>query len=224
MSTAPVSAPRSRASVVEEEVIACLPHLRAFARSLTGDRDRADDLVQDAVLRALGAAEQFTPGTNFKAWIFTILRNLYFNEFRRNPSLFRPLEAADMEMHATSPAQQAGLELSRLKLARGLAINNAFDGRFDVALRTIDWIIAELKRLEADQLGDVYVSALWIRDNVLYFQDDLDAAYASAQQTVALARRVPNRTVTSGAASTLAQIQFLRAFVIRLMEPDMFDA
>jgi class 3 adenylate cyclase/tetratricopeptide (TPR) repeat protein/ABC-type lipoprotein export system ATPase subunit len=107
-------------------------------------------------------------------------------------------------------AQQAGLELSRLKLARGLAINNAFDGRFDVALRTIDWIIAELKRLEADQLGDVYVSALWIRDNVLYFQDDLDAAYASAQQTVALARRVPNRTVTSGAASTLAQIQFLR--------------
>ena len=113
----PLSPPRSRSSVVEEEVIACLPHLRAFARSLTGDRDRADDLVQDAVLRALGAAEQFTPGTNFKAWIFTILRNLYFNEFRRNPFLFRPLEAADMEMHATSPAQQAGLEFDDFRRA-----------------------------------------------------------------------------------------------------------
>src|SRR5262245_39864704 len=108
---------KPRSAVVEEEVLACLPHLRAFARSLTGDRDRADDLVQDAVLRALGAAEQFTPGTNFKAWIFTILRNLYFNEFRRNPSLFRPLEAADMEMHATSPAQQAGLEFDDFRRA-----------------------------------------------------------------------------------------------------------
>lgn len=108
---------KPRSAVVEEEVLACLPHLRAFARSLTGDRDRADDLVQDAVLRALGAAQQFTPGTNFKAWIFTILRNLYFNEFRRNPSLFRPLEAADMEMHATSPAQQAGLEFDDFRRA-----------------------------------------------------------------------------------------------------------
>ena len=112
-----MSADKPRSAVVEEEVLACLPHLRAFARSLTGDRDRADDLVQDAVLRALGAAEQFTPGTNFKAWIFTILRNLYFNEFRRNPSLFRPLEAADMEMHATSPAQQAGLEFDDFRRA-----------------------------------------------------------------------------------------------------------
>jgi RNA polymerase sigma-70 factor, ECF subfamily len=112
-----MSTDRPRSAVVEEEVLACLPHLRAFARSLTGERDRADDLVQDAVLRALGAAEQFTPGTNFKAWIFTILRNLYFNEFRRNPSLFRPLEAADLEMHATSPSQQAGLEFDDFRRA-----------------------------------------------------------------------------------------------------------
>jgi tetratricopeptide (TPR) repeat protein len=112
--------------------------------------------------------------------------------------------------NSVTMSQQAGLELTTLKLARGLAINNAFDGRFDVALRTIDWIIAELERLEPGQLSDVYVSARWIRDNVLYFQDDFDAAYASTIETLALARRVPNRTVTSGAASTLAQIQFLR--------------
>jgi RNA polymerase sigma-70 factor (ECF subfamily) len=91
--------------------------LRAFARSLTGNRDRADDLVQDAVLRALGAASQFRPGTNFKAWIFTILRNLHFNEFRRNRGFIRPLDAADLETHATAPAQQAGLELDDFRRA-----------------------------------------------------------------------------------------------------------
>jgi RNA polymerase sigma-70 factor, ECF subfamily len=87
-----------------------IPHLRAFARSLAGTRDRADDLVQDAMVRALGAAHQFSPGTNFKAWIFTILRNLPFGEFRSNRLPFRPLEEADMETHTTPPTQLAGLE------------------------------------------------------------------------------------------------------------------
>lgn len=104
-------------TIIDDDILACLPHLRAFARSLAGDRDRADDLVQDAVLRALSAASQFTPGTNFKAWIFTILRNLYFNEFRRNRALLRPLEAADLEIHATAPAQQAGLEFDDFRRA-----------------------------------------------------------------------------------------------------------
>jgi RNA polymerase sigma-70 factor, ECF subfamily len=104
-------------TTIDDDILACLPHLRAFARSLTGDRDRADDLVQDAVLRALSAASQYTPGTNFKAWIFTILRNLYFNEFRRNRALMRPLEAADLEIHATAPSQQAGLEFDDFRRA-----------------------------------------------------------------------------------------------------------
>lgn len=102
---------------IDNDILACLPHLRAFARSLTGDRDRADDLVQDAVLRALSASGQYTQGTNFKAWIFTILRNLYFNEFRRNRALMRPLEAADLEIHATAPSQQAGLEFDDFRRA-----------------------------------------------------------------------------------------------------------
>ena len=95
---------------IDSEILTCLPHLRAFARSLAANRDRADDLVRDAVLRALGAASQFTPGTNFKAWIFTILRNLHFNELRSNRSLMRPLEAADLKTYATTPTQLAALE------------------------------------------------------------------------------------------------------------------
>jgi RNA polymerase sigma-70 factor, ECF subfamily len=103
---------------IDDEILKCLPHLRAFARSLTGDRDQADDLVQDAVLRAIRAANQFTPGTNFKGWIFTILRNLYFNEFRRKRrGSMRPLEAGDREIHGTTPAQQARLEFDDFRHA-----------------------------------------------------------------------------------------------------------
>ena len=102
---------------IDGDILACLPKLRTFARSLTGDRDRADDLVQDAVLRALSAARQFTSGTDFKAWTFTILRNLYFSESRRNRPFVRPLEAADLGTYVTAPAQQAGLEFDDFRAA-----------------------------------------------------------------------------------------------------------
>jgi RNA polymerase sigma-70 factor, ECF subfamily len=65
-------------------LVAHLPHLRAVARTLTGHRDRADDLVNDAILRALASERQFQPGTNLKAWLMTILRNHYINGLRRS--------------------------------------------------------------------------------------------------------------------------------------------
>ncbi len=60
-----------------------LPDLRVFARYLARDRTLADDLVQDALVRALGAIEQYRAGTSLKAWIFTILRNGYYEQGRR---------------------------------------------------------------------------------------------------------------------------------------------
>lgn len=59
------------------------PHLRAFARGLCGCRDRADDLAQEALLRAWAARDRYRAGTNFKAWTFTILRNHFYSEARR---------------------------------------------------------------------------------------------------------------------------------------------
>lgn len=59
------------------------PHLRAFARGLCGDRDRADDLAQEAMMRAWAARQRYAAGTNFKAWTFTILRNNFYSEARR---------------------------------------------------------------------------------------------------------------------------------------------
>ncbi len=65
------------------EITALLPDLRGFARFLVRDRTVADDLVQDGLVRALGALEQFEAGTNLKAWLFTIVRNTFYEGARR---------------------------------------------------------------------------------------------------------------------------------------------
>lgn len=96
------------ATDLHRDISACLPQLRAFALFLTRDRTLADDLVQEAVVRALSHTHQFEPNTNFKAWITTILRNAYYNEMRRrklvsdiDPQLPRPDRAVSggQEVH-----------------------------------------------------------------------------------------------------------------------------
>ncbi|MFM5894463.1 MAG: sigma-70 family RNA polymerase sigma factor [Novosphingobium sp.] len=72
------------AATFKRQLAETIPHLRAFARSLCGRPDFADDLVQEAMLKAWGARDRFEPGTNLRAWTFTILRNCYLTEMRRN--------------------------------------------------------------------------------------------------------------------------------------------
>jgi RNA polymerase sigma-70 factor (ECF subfamily) len=80
------------------QLINCLPHLRAFARVLCRQHDLVDDLVQDAVVRALAASNQFQQGTNFKAWMFTILRNQNITTFRRKRIIPASLEEVSQEV------------------------------------------------------------------------------------------------------------------------------
>ncbi|MHA6288179.1 sigma-70 family RNA polymerase sigma factor [Maricaulis sp. CAU 1757] len=61
-----------------------IPHMRAFARGLTGDASAADDLAQDAMLRAWDRREQFAANTNFRAWVLTIVRNQFYSDKRRS--------------------------------------------------------------------------------------------------------------------------------------------
>ena len=68
----------------KQELTALIPHLRAFARSLCRDASLADDLAQDAMLKAWNARDSFLAGTNMKAWAFTILRNAFYSEKRRS--------------------------------------------------------------------------------------------------------------------------------------------
>ncbi|NLR73096.1 sigma-70 family RNA polymerase sigma factor [Novosphingobium sp. ERN07] len=76
--------PASNPAAFKRELTAVIPHLRAFARGLCGRPDLADDLVQEALLKAWAAQERFEPGTSMRAWTFVILRNAYLTDMRRN--------------------------------------------------------------------------------------------------------------------------------------------
>lgn len=67
----------------ERKLVALIPHMRAFARGLCGDAVLADDLAQDALLRAWRRQETFKPGTNMRGWVFMIVRNQFFSLKRR---------------------------------------------------------------------------------------------------------------------------------------------
>src|SRR5215469_11592379 len=73
-----------REAAVKAELVALIPHLRAFARTLAGDPTAADDLAQDAMMKAWDARASFELGTNMKAWTFMILRNQFYSEKRRS--------------------------------------------------------------------------------------------------------------------------------------------
>ena len=73
-----------RDGLFRDELVALIPQLRAFARTLCGEAAAADDLAQDAMLKAWDARESFELGTNMKAWTFMILRNQFYSERRRS--------------------------------------------------------------------------------------------------------------------------------------------
>lgn len=91
--------------------------LHAFALSLTKNSDRADDLVQDTVLRALDKRDRFQPGTNLHAWLFTILRNSFYSEYRRRVREVPDSEGRYTSQVATAPDQMGKLDIQDLQTA-----------------------------------------------------------------------------------------------------------
>jgi RNA polymerase sigma-70 factor (ECF subfamily) len=88
---------------VTEQFLEVRDRLRVYAISLTRDRDRAEDLPQDAFVRAVEKADQYKPDTNFAAWIFTMTRNLHISAGR----LSRNKPHADInEMRIPTPQRQ----------------------------------------------------------------------------------------------------------------------
>jgi RNA polymerase sigma-70 factor (ECF subfamily) len=98
-------------------LLAAVPSLRAFAISLSGSVDRADDLVQDTLLRALANIHRFEPGTNLNAWLFTILRNLFHSEYRKRKREVEDADGSYAARLATAPEQNARLDFDDLRLA-----------------------------------------------------------------------------------------------------------
>lgn len=94
-----------------------IPSLRAFAFSLCGNAARADDLVQETMVKAWANFGSFQEGTNLRAWLFTILRNEFYSQMRKKG---REVEDADGQIADRQPAlgnQESHLELQNLKSA-----------------------------------------------------------------------------------------------------------
>src|SRR3989440_5523398 len=102
---------------VREAVLAAVPSLRAFAISLCGNVDRADDLVQETLLRALANIDSFQPGTNMSAWLFTILRNLFRSEYRKRRREVEDGDGSYAEGLKSHPEQTGRVEFEVFRVA-----------------------------------------------------------------------------------------------------------
>jgi len=102
---------------LQSSLIEAVPNLRAFGISLCGDVDRADDLVQETLVKAWKNIGSFNEGTNLKAWLFTILRNTYFSELRRNRREVSVDDSAIEQRLSVHPEQQGAADFSDFKKA-----------------------------------------------------------------------------------------------------------
>jgi RNA polymerase sigma-70 factor (ECF subfamily) len=101
-------------------MLAAVPSLRAFAISLCGNVDRADDLVQEALLRAWGNLDSFAPGTNMSAWLFTILRNVFRSEYRKRRREVEDADGTYADSLTSLPNQTSSLEMDEFRKALDL--------------------------------------------------------------------------------------------------------
>ncbi len=98
-------------------ILNVLPSLRAFAISLTNDPIRADDLVQETLVRAWSHADRFEAGTNINAWLFTILRNLFHTEFRKRKREIEDVDGAIAAHVPVLPEQEGHVAMGELQTA-----------------------------------------------------------------------------------------------------------
>ena len=85
------------------------PNLLNFAYMLTSNSDDAYDLLQDTTLKALDNEDKFAEGTNFKGWVFTIMRNIFINNYRRASRAATIVDTTDNLYHLTL-SQDSGIE------------------------------------------------------------------------------------------------------------------
>jgi RNA polymerase sigma-70 factor, ECF subfamily len=99
---------------LRDALIRSIPSLRAFAISLCHDRTEADDLVQETLIRAWNNLSNFQEGTNLKAWLFTILRNNFYNGLRKQKHQSEYERSVDGSQFVTPASQEKRIEFGDL--------------------------------------------------------------------------------------------------------------
>jgi RNA polymerase sigma-70 factor (ECF subfamily) len=101
----------------KQQLVEAIPMLRGFARSLSGNHDRADDLVQETLAKAIANRDKYKMGTNLHAWLVTILRNQYYSEGRRRWREISDAEGTHAARLAEQPVHAARLEMREFMAA-----------------------------------------------------------------------------------------------------------
>ena len=122
------------------DLLGAIPSLRAFAVSLSQNADKADDLVQETLVKAWDKHESFQPGTNLKAWLFTILRNEFYSQMRKRGREVQDSDgimtgAACRASEPARPARPQGFPRGARKAAGRPARSDHPDRRFRLLLR-----------------------------------------------------------------------------------------
>ncbi len=104
-------------TVFRERMLQEVPGLRAFAVSLCGSFHKADDLVQDVLLKAWGHSNSFMEGTNMRAWLFTIARNTYYSLYRKRGREVQDVDGMYTANLAVAPAQEGVMDLADFRIA-----------------------------------------------------------------------------------------------------------
>jgi RNA polymerase sigma-70 factor (ECF subfamily) len=104
-------------SPFRDELLRAIPSLRAFAVSLSQNADRADDLVQETLVKAWDKQKSFQTGTNLKAWLFTILRNEFYSQMRKRGREVQDSEGLMTARLAVHPSQHGSLDLEDFRMA-----------------------------------------------------------------------------------------------------------
>lgn len=89
----------------QDRLVALQSNMLNFAYILTSNRDDAYDLLQDTTLKALDNEDKYLDNTNFKGWVFTIMRNIFINNYRRNARSAMVLDSTDDLYHLNAPQQ-----------------------------------------------------------------------------------------------------------------------
>jgi RNA polymerase sigma-70 factor (ECF subfamily) len=106
--------------IMKDDLIVMMPKLRAFAFSLCGQHERADDLVQETLLKAWSHLDHYQQGTNLRAWLFTILRNSFISEMRKRRREVEDTDSKKADSLSVAPAQQSYVDMQDLRKALDL--------------------------------------------------------------------------------------------------------
>jgi RNA polymerase sigma-70 factor (ECF subfamily) len=101
----------------KNDLLKAIPSLRAFAVSLSQNVDKADDLVQETLVKAWDKHESFQPGTNLKAWLFTILRNEFYSQMRKRGREVQDSDGTITGRVAVHPGQHGAMDLGDFRAA-----------------------------------------------------------------------------------------------------------